>query len=188
VEYSGLVSEADCRARADYDLATTQKRSTFYDFDAPAEAIKCRRGSLIEVTHDMLTEYAGSGRITDIEYDASGDVVAVTLDNEPPAVSGLSWDDIGPDDWETLDMGTIGLTGGVFLRGKAITSHACTIDGSRIELTTAATIEDLRLDDLAIVGPATTEALRLIVFDMAPRDDMTWTITAVDEAPEVWNG
>ncbi len=188
VSYDGLVAEADCRARADYDLATTLHRSTFYDFDAPAEAIKCRRGSLIQVQHDMLTEFAGSGRIVDVEYDGSGDVTAVTLDNEPPAMTGPGWDDIGVNDWDDLDMGLIGLGAGVILRGNGVSVHACTVSGARIALDTPATLDDLGLDDLAILGPVGQEARRLIVFSMQPRADFVWTITAVDEAPEIWNG
>ena len=86
-------------------------------------------------------------------------------------------------------MGTIGVTGGVILRGDSISSHAATTNGPVITLDTPVAIPGLKFDDLAIVGPSQNEALRLIVREMRPLPEgFSWTITAVDEAPEIWNG
>lgn len=187
VSYDGLVMEADCRARADYDLLTSELRSTFYSFDAPAEAIKCRRGDLIYVQHDMLSARVASARIIDIEHDASGKVEAVWLDNEPPEIDGLAWADIGPDDWDEInDVSTIEQRAGIILRGGGVSVHACTLSGARAQLDTPATLDDLGLDDLAQVGPLGREAHRLIVFAMKPQEELVWSIIAVDEAPELW--
>ena len=188
VEFSALVTEADVRQRADYDLNTQDFRGVFYDWDAPSEAIKCRRGDLVQMNHDMLSEQHASGRIIDIELDAAGLVTAVLVNNDMPALDFLDWDEIEPEDWETLDMGTIGLSAGVVLRGDSISTHTATTDGPVITLDTPVAIAGLAFDDLAIVGPARNEGVRLLVRDMRPRDDLTWTITAVDEAPEIWNG
>nr|WP_309504273.1 hypothetical protein [uncultured Roseovarius sp.] len=187
VSYDGLVSEDDCRARADYDLANLEHRSTFYEFDAPAEAIKCRRGDLIMVHHDMLTEFGASGRVVDLTYDGSGDVDTITLDNEPPAIGGLAWADIGANDWDDIDdVSLIETSAGVVIRAGTISIHPCTISGSTLTLTTPASLPNLGMDDLLTVGPLGREASRMIVFGMSVREDLVWTITAVDEAPEVF--
>lgn len=187
VSYDGLVTEADCRARADYDLKTSVARGTFYSFDAPAEAIKCRRGDLVYAQHDMLSARVASGRIVDIVYDASGKVESVFLDNDPPEIGGLAWADIGSDDWgEIEDVSTIEQRAGVILRGGGVTVHPCTISGTKINLNTPATLDDLGHDDLAQIGPLGREAHRLVVFSMQPREELVWSITAVDEAPELW--
>ena len=80
VTYEGLVTEAEVRAKALYDQAQTDLRDVFYTLDAPAEAIVCRRGSLVGVQHDSLEVQSGSGRVIDITFDGSGNITALVLD------------------------------------------------------------------------------------------------------------
>lgn len=66
VTYEGLVAETKIRRRARFDLLQGQYRTTFYEFEAPAEAIVCRRGSLIAVNHDTLIKQSGWARILEV--------------------------------------------------------------------------------------------------------------------------
>lgn len=59
VSFDGFVSEAKIIKRASFDLAQAEHRATFYSWTSPAEAIVCRRGSLVAVVHDILTRHYG---------------------------------------------------------------------------------------------------------------------------------
>ena len=191
ITYEGLVTEAEVRARAQYDLDVLKYRTAFYSWEAPALAIKCRRGSLVGVSTDFLLKWAGSGRITAIEYDGSGDVTAITLDNEPTLLGGDDWADLDTfaDDF---DLGRIGEKSGAVLKraGGVVTTHelSSTSEGARLVFASAVTPNGLAVGDHVIVGDLGNEIRRLIVLDMIPRDRLTWTITAVAEAPELWEG
>lgn len=41
-------------------------------------------------------------------------------------------------------------------------------------------------DILAVVGRRASELRRMIVFSIEPRDELTFDLTLVDEAPEIW--
>lgn len=192
VTYEGIVTEADARARAEYELATRQHRTAFYSWEAPALAIKCRKGSLVGVTTDFLLSWGGSGRVEDIEYDGSGDVAAVVIDNEPELFIGPAWADL-TDANANDDARLFGAKAGVVLKraGGSATTHEldATSAGNRLVLATAADPDGLDLSDLVITGALGSETRRLIVADMQPLQDdpMNWSITAIAEAPEIWS-
>ncbi len=72
VTYEGPVTEAEVIARATYDQEQSRYRSTFYSLDAPVEAIVARRGDLVGVQHDLLSQFAGSARIVNWTLNGSG--------------------------------------------------------------------------------------------------------------------
>ncbi|OAO02720.1 phage head spike fiber domain-containing protein [Roseovarius indicus] len=191
VTYEGPVVESDVRARADYDLDVLRYRTNFHSWDASAMAIKCRRGSLVGVSVDFLLKWSGAGWITGIEYDASGDVTAITLDNEPELLGGDDWADLDTfaDDF---DLGRIGEKSGAVLKraGGVVTTHelSSTSEGARLVFASPVTPNGLAEGDHVTVGDLGNEIRRLIVLDMTPRDRLNWTITAVAEADEVWEG
>lgn len=190
VTIEGLVTEAAVRERLDYDLATAKYRAGFYSWDAASEAIKCRRGSLVGLASDVLSDRVFTGRVTDYDFDGSGDLAAVRLENEPDLTAEPTWADI--DDMNDVEnMALIGATFGLVLRraGKVATTHQITVSGlgaDWVELSTPADPDGLADGDIAAVGPLGQEFRRLIVLDMVPRSLTEWTITAVPEAPEIW--
>jgi hypothetical protein len=190
VSIEGLVTEADVRARLQYDLDTAKYRSAFYSWDAAADAIKCRRGSLVAVVSDALAARVFSGRVSDFDLDASGDVIAVQIDNDADLTAEPAWADID-DLTEVQNMALIGAVFGLAIRrkGKTATTHqvAQSARGAGwVDLATAATLPDLDYGDLAAIGPLGSEYRRLIVTDMRPVSLTDWTIIAVPEAPELW--
>lgn len=80
VTYSGIVTETQAVARANFDLAQALARGTYYYLDAPAEAIVCRRGDLVGVTHDVLSHHAGSARIKS-KIVSGGMIIGLVLDS-----------------------------------------------------------------------------------------------------------
>jgi hypothetical protein len=185
VTYEGLVTEAEVRAKALYDQAQTDLRDVFYTLDAPAEAIVCRRGSLVGVQHDSLEEQSGSGRVIDIAHDASGNIIALQLDGRVPVQNETDLLSIA-DLLAVPDIATLGARSGALIRRAASrTTHALTnASGLTDTLTFSPGISPtgIGIGTLVSTGPLAREVLRLIVFAIEPRADLTATLTLVDEA------
>lgn len=189
VSYEGLDNEADVVARAQFDLMQAELRSTFYSLDAPVEAIICRRGDLVGVTHDVLSEYMGSARIVGHVLDG-GLVVGLILDapvkvsNEPEVFSVT-------DIFAVEDVFALGLPTSVMVRGPngvgpaiALTDASGVLD--EVTLADPQDPADVPIGALAVFGLAGQETLRLVVKDITPREDLTASLTLVDEASELF--
>lgn len=190
VTIEGLVNESEVRDRLDYDIKVLRNRMAFYSWEAPADAIKCRRGSLVGVAVDVLQSHTGSGRIADWELDGSGDITAVYLDNEPEILDADAWADI-TDLSAVENVALIGARSGLVIRrsGGSVTTHeiATTSADGRLDLVTPAAVDGMQEGDMAAIGPLGKELRRLVVLEMKPRDGLTWTITAVaDKSTEIF--
>lgn len=188
VTYEGLVEPAEVTLRARYDQAQAVHRNTFYSWRAPAEAIICRRGDLIGLQHDMLSAWSGAGRVVEVETDGNGDVTAVVLDQTVPP--GMMLDMLAcPDLLAEPDLLSLGQEMGAAIRrqGGAVTVHAIS-DGLREKIEFSPTIDpaDIAPGCLVAFGPLGREFLRLVVIGVTPKEDFEATITAVDEAPQIW--
>ena len=190
VTYEGPVTEAEVTARAIYDQSQARYRSTFYNLDAPVEAIVARRGDLVAVQHDLLSQLSGSGRIIDWTVDGLGQVTSITLDSEVSVVSEP--DMLAVTDLLAVpDMLLLGETSGAVIRGPdgpspvRLLSNA-TATTATLQIATPFPAADLYDGALVAVGQTGNEVLRLIVFSVDPREDFTASLTLVDEAPEIW--
>lgn len=184
VTYEGLVTEAEARARALYDQAQLEQRSVFYSLKAPAEAIICRRGDLVGVQHDILDIYGGSGRVIDITYDGAGDITSIRLDGAVPIRNNTDFLS-SPDILAEPDILALGAqTGALIRRAATNTVHQLGgVTGETDVLTFAAPVDPtgIGLGTLVSTGPLTHEVKRLIIFAIEPEEDLTATITMVDE-------
>ncbi|MBR9764151.1 MAG: hypothetical protein GYB53_11655 [Rhodobacteraceae bacterium] len=190
VTYEGLVTEAEVRERVAYDFANARRRGTSYSLTASAEAVACRRGSLVGVQHDMLTRQAGQGRVLDWELNEDGEVVALTLDDSVPVLSEPFMDEV-PNLAAVLDLSVLGARTGLVLRrtdGTMSTHEVASSTGkaTRLELLEPTGEAGIDADILAVVGRKASELRRMIVFSIEPRDELTFDLTLVDEAPEIW--
>ena len=191
VDIEGLVHEDDIRARALYDLGQPVYRGTYYTLNAPAEAIICRRGSLVAVQHDLIERHGGTARVATVYLDADDMVTALDLDCEVPLVTRPSWDAI-PDLGAVEDMSLIGASSAALIQGtdggEAI--HALTGDGLADHITFASPIPADGIEEgiLIAVGLKGRETLRCKVFHIEPRQDLKAALTLVDEANEVFHG
>jgi hypothetical protein len=186
VEYEGLTTEAEVRARALYDLAQPSLRGTSYSIEAPAEAVRCRRGSLVAVQHDIIHRHGGSGRVGFVWVDDAGNVAALDLDATVPVRTRPGFDTIS-DMGAVPDMSLIGARSAAMIRRKTglITIHELQGDGDTAELMFTSPIPPAGIaeDVLVTVGLAGRETLRAIVTDIAPREDYRAALTLTDEAP-----
>lgn len=187
INYEGIVHEADAIRHAEYDQMQAQLRSTFYSWDCAAESILCRRGDLIGVQHDMLSAHAGSARITGIETDTQGNITALQLDSPVPIEAHPFMDEV-PDLSAEANLALLGLQSGAAIsRAAAVTVHpVAASDGLWLTFSPAIPPTGIAEGALVVTGPIGREYLRLIVFGVAPKPDFEATITAVDEAPQLW--
>lgn len=187
-DYEGLVHEDDVRRRALYDLDQPVYRGTFYTLTAPAEAIVCRRGSLVAVQHDLIERHGGTARAATVWFTDDDMVAALDLDCEVPLVSRASWAAIA--DLSTVeDMSLIGASSAAMIRRATglTTVHPILGDGPADHIVFAAPIPAGGIEDgiLVSVGLHGRETLRCKVFDIEPRENLTAALTLVDEANEV---
>lgn len=190
VSFEAIDTEDAARARAQFDLRQALWRSTFYTITAPAEAIVCRRGSLVGVVHDSLSEQFGAARVVDYQLDGAGDVTALTLDGEVPTVATLYIDQVANLATEP-NLADLGRRTGVLLRrtdGTKTVHELSNTNGVATVLTfaTPITAAGIDLDILISVGPLAREFERMLVFGIEAMEDLTARLTLVDEAQEIW--
>jgi len=203
VTYDGLVDPAKVGARASFDLDQVIHRSTFYSFEAPVEALVCRRGSLIEVHHDTISRRLCSARIRSTTLNGSSQITTITLDSWTELDPQLAMHDVA-DMLAIASMHDIGLKLAISIRltDGAIETHqisSVSADGFTVTLatpipsaTTAGSIYDpspppeIAPGCLVAIGESARMGLRLIVSEISPGSNLTAAITAVDEAPQLW--
>lgn len=186
----GIVTEAAARARATFDLAQAERRSTFWSLTAPVEAIVCQRGDLVAVSHDLMSRWMGSGRIIAQMLNDAGQVTAIRIDatvdlvNEPEffAVTDL---------FAVPDVFVLGQTSGIVARGTdgpAISVGLTNATGQDDWLMLASPQAPADLPDggLVAVGLIDNATRRMIVYSIEPQEDLTARLTLVDEAPELF--
>lgn len=201
-QYEGLIDEAKIRKRGGFDLKQGELRSTFYSHEAPAEAIVCRKGSLVAVNRDILQRTTGSARITRV-IKSGGDITAIEIDAEIDLKNEAGFGSI-PDILAVDDILDVGVTMGCLIRRADGTKsvHALSNASGRSNLLTFATpfpdettsggpfdpgtISKVTRGCLISVGPLGEEYVRMIVTEILPSRDLTAQITMVDEAPELW--
>jgi hypothetical protein len=197
IRYEGFSNEAVVIERATFDLAQAELRSGFWSFRAPIEAIRCRRGSLISLNHDMLDEAMASARIDGLEI-VSGMVTAVTADSFLPMGASGGMDTLA-DVQAVADIRALGRATAIEIRQAdgALSSHlvaALSDGGRRIVLQTpvALALADdghpvIRAGCLMQIGRAGKIARRLVVAHISFAKDHVAEVTAVAEAPELWS-
>lgn len=189
IAYDALVTEAEVRKRALYDLMTPEKRGTFYTFEAPPEAIRVRRGSLIAVQVEDIVRRHGAARVQALMLDGAGDVTGVTLDQPVEVAGGAALSSVAAMGG-IGDMSLLGLVPGVALRRDdgSVSVHALAQPAGpagALALAEPAAAAGLGTGALAAVGPLKRSVERLVVSEMQPREGQSWEITAVDES-DIW--
>jgi len=190
--YSGLVDGEAVEARALFDQSQVIARSTFYYGEADAEAIVCTRGSLVAVQHDILSRQAGFARIKEvIRDDVDPDLVlGLVLDAKVPAKSGEFFANpeffAEPEFFSDQQFGIAVRLHGGGVATKPVVAGAQETD--EIEFATPYDDPDGEMipTQLIATGPLGSEFLRLKVQDVTPRKNLTYGLTMVDEAPELF--
>lgn len=188
ITYEGLVDRADAVAHAEYDQMQAQIRNTFYSWECAAESILCRRGDLIGLQHDALMEWAGSALILGIETDGSGDITDIQLDSSLN-VQDYYFMDGSPNLSGEENLALLGLKTGIAIRrNSGSTIHQISSsNGVWLSFDPPIDPDGIDIGSLVVTGPVGQEYLRLVVFGVSPKPNFEATITAVDEAPQLWN-
>ncbi len=187
--YEGLVDRDRVIARAIYDQSIPIYRSCFHTLDAPAESIVCQKGDLIGLVHETIDETVGFARIVDVTFNGGGNVSAIVLDAGMPVFGEPGFNAI-TDMGLVSDMGMIGATAGAAVRRTdgTVFAAAVTVSGTTLTFGTPQAPAGIEPGCLVSFGRLGMEFLRLVVYSVRPKDqDFTATITAVDEAPELFN-
>lgn len=186
--YKGVVTEGQARARAAFDLAQGEARATFYYFSAPAEAIVCRRGDLVGLTHDVLTRQAGAARVL-AKTVVAGTITALTLDAAVEIAAGDPAFGIvirradGTFSTHPISNG-VGEHTTVTLTTPIADATVTLVSG--FDSVTVPVVGEGADGALVGWGPVTAETARMLVFAIdRGDDDLTFALTLVDEAPEL---
>ncbi len=211
MRYDGFVTDDEAEARALYDLAQLRVRSSTFSFTADAQAIRCTRGDLIGVQHDVLRRQAGFSYVTGlIEDGGTGQILGLTVDGSVPIAGDVDGFFSGPDSFmSTISDGAFfaatsyGIamqrTNGV--RDTRQISQASVAETRNIYFTTplagpAVTLSNgeraydgLTRGVMVATGPLGEEYRRMIVMAIVPKSGPAkpHDIVAVAEAPELWS-
>lgn len=192
VTFDGFVDETKAEGRAAFDLAQATARGTFYSMETDLEAVVCRRGDLVAVQHDTIEQHAGFARIKEKILDTNGDIIAIRTDARLPIVIEPQF---------LLDDGFIDFSDNFFFSGQRTGVAIRLSDGSHIikavtgleggddylEMVTPFTdLSGVASGCLVVSGPIGAEYSRMIVMGIEPAQGLTYRMTFVDEAPELW--
>ncbi|MCA2014468.1 phage tail protein, partial [Cereibacter sphaeroides] len=153
VRYEGVDTLAAANARAGYDLAVLTARACTYGLETPPECIVSRRGDLVAVAHDILSEQHGFGRVIAGGTDEIVLDAAVKLINEPTV-------DLVEDFSAVENVALLGL-----VSAAAIQRADGTVDVEPLDCETGETdvlifanpTTKVLKDQLVAVGPLSTE-------------------------------
>lgn len=190
----GVSTEAAARTQILFAFRQMIYRSAFWNFEAPAEAAKARRGTLIGVNHAVLDRFQRSARIRGTTIVA-GFITEVLLDAPVQIYNELMMEDVA-DMTAVADMTLVGAQTGLSIRdadGEPIAVGRVTgASGRRSTLqldTPIAVITDpddgdplIREGNLAWIYSMSSQTRRLIVANVSYDEELVAQISAVDEA------
>lgn len=192
VTYDGITVESQAIERAERDLAWMYHRGTLYHATVDIEFLEHSRGKLVLWETDMFGRHTGTARIREIEYNSSGLVSSLIIDDY--AELGEASEDLWSlvDLWSVADLWDFAGTKGIAIRlldetvlTKEITSLT---DDFRVVFTTPFAMPTVGAEDaisqdaLVVTGPFTDLAIPVIIWDVQPGPDLTAEIIAIDYA------
>lgn len=194
ISYDGLVTLSEITERAEFDMTQAALRFTFYTGDASLDALVCQRGDLVGVQHDILADRAGFVRISSVQT-SGGMVMGLTFEGTAPVDTELGLFSAAHL-FTAPRIFNLGSRTGCAIRllnGNGVLLKEITglIDDEITTVTFVTPFPDpgtsqLDADCLCAIGPLGSEYRRLLVYGISPKDDLTATLTFVDEAPELW--
>ncbi|MBZ9678886.1 hypothetical protein [Mesorhizobium sp. ES1-1] len=190
----GISTEAAARTQILFAFRQMIYRSAFWNFEAPAEAAKARRGTLIAVNHSVLDKFQRSARIRGTTIVA-GEITEVKLDAPVQIYNELMMEDV-VDMTAITDITLVGAQTGISIRdadGDPIAIGRITgATGRRstLQLDTPIAVEVdakdgdplLREGNLAWIYSMSSQARRLVVSNVTYDEELVAQISAVDEA------
>lgn len=191
--YEGITRASQVRRRALRDLRAARMRSLKYTFGTHQSQLNIRKGSIVGLSHDVLTDTYATGRVK--SFTASGgNLIDLTLNADlldlPPSSWGTNFLDVD----NALRIGNVLTLSGPdlsaqveLLDGTVTTAPIASIDGRKLTISGTVPVSSaLEKTCLVAVGPAERVTRRVILADISPADDLHATVTCVDEAPDIY--
>jgi hypothetical protein len=198
VTYDGINSESAARDRATLDIKWALNRSTLLTFTMDIEHLEFRRGDLVLMETDILGQWGGRGRVKSVTLNGAGKIVSLELD-EYTDFGGASGDLWTIGDLTTVnDLWAARGAAGATIRcadGSLVTAAATVNDGattlvfaSPVDMPTSHGEALIDVGALVVTGSLGRTAREVLVWDIAPGQDLTADITCVDYAPDIFYG
>ena len=121
-----------------------------------------------------------------METDSLGRLIGLHLDDALP-VAGLHFMDASPNLADEANLALLGMQSGAMIqRPSGATVHPAGGGGSYLAFSPPIDPGGIDIGTLVTVGPIGSETLRLIIFGIRPRPGFQASVTAVDEASELF--
>jgi predicted phage tail protein len=185
----GIADVAQIQEYFELYLNAAYHRDYTFSFQIWFEGLACEVGDILAINHMMISSLMASARIVEIERNGSNEIIAVTLDaaQEPNDETGLE---------AILDLSSLE---NIFAQGVKIGATIVTGLGATTQPISAVSnvtkritfevpfINDAVLPEhMVVLGERGQEALRVEVTKIQAGDNLSFNITAVPEAPQIW--
>lgn len=195
----GKVTVAEVERHNRLNMRRARLRRISYTFDVRIHDLANQRGDLVGLSHDILAEHVGSGRVVSWTT-TDGNITSITLNTElvhhdPAAYAPQS------DFFDHPDLGTVenifGLTStpetlGIAVEladGSTVVLPIASVDGAVLHIDGEIQVPDgMTAKRLAAVGPLEKVVRRCIIVGIDRKTQLKATLTLVDEAPAIYEG
>ena len=164
-------SAAEAYKEGRYALAQAILRPEIYELNTDFENLRCTRGDLVEVTHDVTLWGLGTGRILSVAVDGGGNATGVTVDRPLVMDDSLRY----AIRYRRSD--------GVQYEQEIVTTsgeHGAITFAESISVSTKPEV-----DNLFGYGEVGQVSTRLIIKDIRRKAHFDATLTLLDEAPSI---
>ena len=198
VTYDGITSLSEATARASLDIAWALSRSTLHSFTMDIENLEFRRGDLVLYETDILGQVSGRGRVKSLNLNGAGAIVSMIMDEyvdygaavaDLTTIADLS---VVTDLYAPYGPAGCGIRlndGSIITRQASVTVGSTTLQFTTpLPMPTGPSGNLIGPDTLVVTGLLATVARDVLVWDIAPGDELTADITAVDYASTVFYG
>lgn len=202
VAYDGLTTETLVTRRARLDLRRARMRTLKYTWETHLHHIRSKKGAMVGLQHDVLLNHIATGRVKSFVSSGSPPhLTSITLNtdilDQPAAGYASVW--AVPNWW---GLGSVwNLTNfpmGMQIQledGSVVTIPIASISGRTVTVSAAFdtpsglhATSSTNGGSLVAIGPLASETRRVILTNVAPKDDFFASLEAVDEAPGIFTG
>lgn len=201
--YEGIVEADKIVRRARFDLRQGAYRSAVYSLSTSAEALKCRKGSLVGINHDLVTRMRGAARVSEVILNDSGLISGLVLDQTVNVLKEEEFLTVANFN-AVINVNDLGLRTGCTIRRSngLFTTHEVSnvseetdtiyfttpfaddvTDGSFFD---KGKIPQVKEGCLVAVGELNNVQKRYIVTEISNGAGLSANLTLVDEAPQLW--